>query len=1000
MSFDGVFHLAWEMLFGILPPIASYSLFFCFVGGQSKHFFNIQEQRYNLIFHCLEHIYRRPGSYTVLLTPGVYLPHFAYFEKLSYTIKPLKLSLSLEYDILTKAISHGIWQVDVPNNIEGLSDFVWRMTGGANVLVAKALAFITKTITHYRNVSSELEEDEEVDPDALSIEEFYEHFFQNAFIPMSTTTNQNSKTQELKFAESDTLDVSKDLKKLLPTEQVKRMLPTDFWPSGHDVTVRDRRASIRQAKFLANPSTTASSKLPGSTPKSPLAARKLLFGISEPQAVVTKASIYEEHELDAGRPPDRHIHEDIYDIMNGGRNGLEESEEEDNIFQIEEEHHVPDVRMQVEEHRKRGLFYESSDSDDDFYISCNIQKEKEDERRPRKISLTNLFTLSQDRDFGMSTRNHDDNQNSNDNQKQAYTNSTQYLLEYMKTNLPFALAESTTHPFEKLFQDVKCFPMLATSLAHLWAVAVGVWLPCDRTVPISLVSLQHSSGYQNYVGNRKTREGVYGGSAVDVPWPEAVSIAGFQAVSHTFDHTQGPSSVSCASSFHVQIPHLFLFHENAFGKRFGVMLFAWLSTAVRTSWYSHGKHFSYHSPTPPNLKIMLPSQCMYRLLFSLEFCLRVDTVKLRDWLTFLDENHPLADYPLTFCNTHPAILCVSNIKADANPNTTCTAYSTSNVLPEAVTPENFAIFMEKQPVGRLIIADWQERVLCFMKVQNGEEMRFLAICMVIGVKFDSTLDLGKICESIFGQGQGWSSKCTLILFTQDSRQLLVERRRERKLSKVYEPYAHPIGSSCPVPGNVDVVLVNELVYHGFRGISEWVFSRAQRFAHESSVSTDAVGGFETLKHSGSTQVPKDLQSDMEFVGLSLLNFIHSHSVALSKDIPPRPTPPPGYDQPPKSPKSSRSIARSPRPSAQGSQLLRRASKSQGARLSVNFPQAALLQQAISPAPSPIPSDDGTRICDEPPLTLTPSQEYERDLEKWRQSYLPNFFPYKKKDDFV
>ena len=319
-----------------------------FIGGQSRQHGQMDQCRWNIFFHALEHIFRRAGSYVVITSPSVYLPHFSYFEKLSFSIQPLKISLSLEYDILQKAINNGIWHVDTPSNIEQLSDFVWRLTGGSNVLTTRAIAFLVKTIVALRNKWSELEDDEDINPNDLSMDEFYEHFFPGCD---SNTTNT------LTFATNDLLDVSDKLKELLPTDQVKRMLPTDFWPSGHDVTARGRRASVRQAKFLANPSTTASSRLPGSMPKSPLAARKLLFGVAEPQAVITRACIYDDIELDAERPPDRHIHEEVLDIMN-----KQESSSEDEYEQVGEQ-----ARPSKQVVNAAHLFFESSDSDDDGF---------------------------------------------------------------------------------------------------------------------------------------------------------------------------------------------------------------------------------------------------------------------------------------------------------------------------------------------------------------------------------------------------------------------------------------------------------------------------------------------------------------------------------------------------------------------------------------------------------------------------------------------------------
>lgn len=628
--------------------------------------------------------------------------------------------------------------------------------------------------------------------------------------------------------------------------------------------------------------------------------------------------------------------------------------------------------------------------------------------------------MAQERDFGMATRTNEYNNSTNTSTSHPYTNGTRYALQYMTTNLPIILAQTVTHPFSSLLFDDnnidhKQNAILAASFVHMWAGAVGIWLPCDKTVPMSLVSSQCCDGYDSYIENRKSRrEDVSSvGSAVDVPWPEAAGIAGFQAIYHTFDQ-HGPASLSCASTFHVQIPHLFLLHDIAVTKRFGVLLFSWLSVAVRTSWYGHGRQYAYHSPCPPNLKIMLPTMCMYRLLFSLESCLRVEGVTVKDWLTFMDENHPLAKCPLPYCNSAPAVLCVSNISVHANPTIHCTAYNTSTTPPESVTPQQFANFMQVQPVGRLIIVDWQERVLCFMKVERDGEVRFLAICMLITTEFDSTLDLGGVCREIFGEGQGWASKCTLILFTQDSRQLLVERRRQKQLSKIFESYSQPIGSSCPVPPNINVIVVNENVYHGFRGVGEGVFGRSLRFAHDSCLTSDAVSGFTNLSHVNNTPMPKDIQSDMESVSMSLLNFVYFHSKTLSEAIPPRPTPPPGYGDPKRSrsPRGSLAPPKSPKQSICGSLMgsvlnpggsvlitggPRRPSKQHGARLSVNFPsQSQLIRQAISPSGL---SDDGSKF-DDPRYSLSPFEEYEQNCEIWRKTYLPDFFPYMKKSDIL
>jgi hypothetical protein len=259
------------------------------------------------------------------MTPATFLPHFSYFEKLTYRIKPMRIPLAIEYDVLTKAIDKMMPNSD--QSVEPIAESIWRMTGGSNMLVAKALSFIARTIQHVDTMLTDLQ-DEGVELNNLSTQEIRQVIFPET----------NSK---IFFSEIDDLNISTKMHEILPSEFVKRMMPTEFWPSGDQGTqikystkvcienkhayfyfilciasVSGRRASLRQAKFLENASinNNTNSSIGFVLPKSPMAARKMLFGTAnlELNSLVGKINIYDKNELDADRPPDADLVHSIF----------------------------------------------------------------------------------------------------------------------------------------------------------------------------------------------------------------------------------------------------------------------------------------------------------------------------------------------------------------------------------------------------------------------------------------------------------------------------------------------------------------------------------------------------------------------------------------------------------------------------------------------------------------------------------------------------------------
>ena len=159
-------------------------------------------------------------------------------------------------------------------------------------------------------------------------------------------------------------------------------------------------------------------------------------------------------------------------------------------------------------------------------------------------------------------------------------------------------------------------------------------------------------------------------------------------------------------------------------------------------------------------------------------------------------------------------------------------------------------------------------------------MRFLAIQMQIGLPEvgedsddDCNFDLGLISREIFDDGAAWVYPVTLVVFSQASKEVLVERRRERKYSMWFAGGSRPRCSVCNLPVHIDVVLVNEFVYHGFRGIGEGVFSRWERFKKKFGVTTDVSAGFVNMEHRKFTQVANDLLTDMEYTASGIVDMV-------------------------------------------------------------------------------------------------------------------------------
>jgi len=118
------------------------------------------------------------------------------------------------------------------------------------------------------------------------------------------------------------------------------------------------------------------------------------------------------------------------------------------------------------------------------------------------------------------------------------------------------------------------------------------------------------------------------------------------------------------------------------------------------------------------------------------------------------------------------------------------------------------------------------------------------------------------------------------MFTQASKEVLVERRRERKACVNFEGGSRPRGSVCNLPLQVDVVVVNEHVFHGFRGLGEGVYSRWERFKHNFGVQDGASGGFCNLEHKNSTNITNDLLADMDAAGACMIDLVYEHREAL------------------------------------------------------------------------------------------------------------------------
>ena len=167
-------HLAWDALFGMMPPMVSYSLFFCFIGAQSTKMASTNTTEWAALLQSLDLLLRKSGKYAVVMTPAVFLPHFAYFERCAFMARSIRLPLALEYDIFAKAVSVGIWNVQVPDGTESLAEMVWRLTGGSQQLVSRAVAYLTKAITEFDNAWADLEDQEDARPEQMSDEQLCE----------------------------------------------------------------------------------------------------------------------------------------------------------------------------------------------------------------------------------------------------------------------------------------------------------------------------------------------------------------------------------------------------------------------------------------------------------------------------------------------------------------------------------------------------------------------------------------------------------------------------------------------------------------------------------------------------------------------------------------------------------------------------------------------------------------------------------------------------------